>query len=117
MADTAASLQVQELLELLAVVSSFPDEASAVHGAVERAAQALEAEVAAVVFDDRVAAAVGFPEGAVPRVDLLAVAARERDGLEVPGLGRCEAVAANWAATHPAHLSLARGGEEPFSVE
>jgi diguanylate cyclase (GGDEF)-like protein len=117
MADTAASLQVQQLLELLAVVSSFPDEASAVHGAVERAAQALEAEVAAVVYDDRVAAAVGFPEGAVPAEDLLAVARLERDWLDVPGLDRCQAVAANWAGSHPGHLLLARWGDEPFSVE
>src|SRR3954464_4745983 len=106
MVDSAASLQVQQLLELLAVVSSLPDEASAVRGAVERAAQALEAEVAAVVFDDRVAAAVGFPEGAVPSVDLLAVAARERDRLDVPGLGRCQAVAADWAGTPPRPTTL-----------
>src|SRR4051812_45288280 len=117
MVDSAASLQVQQLLELLAVVSSLPDEASAVRGAVERAAQALEAEIAAVVFDDRVAAAVGFPAGAVPSADLLVVAARERDWLDVPGLGRCHAVAANWAGTHPGHLILARWGDEPFSVE
>src|SRR4051812_49666288 len=108
MVDSAASLQVQQLLELLAVVSSLPDEASAVRGAVERAAQALEAEVAAVVFDDRVAAAVGFPAGSVPSVDLLAVAARERDRLDVPRLGRGQAVAAKWGRTHPRHLILAR---------
>ncbi|HEV7900185.1 MAG TPA: sensor domain-containing diguanylate cyclase [Planosporangium sp.] len=117
MADSAASLQVQQLLELLAVVSSLPDEESAVQGAVERAAQALEAEVAAVVFNDRVAAAVGFPIGAVPSADLLAVARRERDWLEVPGLDKCQAVAAPWGGTHPGHLILARWGDEPFSVE
>jgi diguanylate cyclase (GGDEF)-like protein len=117
MSESAASLQVQQLLELLAVVSSLPDEKSAVQGAVERAAQALEAEVAAVVLDDRVAAAVGFPIGAVPSGDLLAVARRERDWLEVPGLDKCEAVAVRWGGTHPGHLILARGGDEPFSVE
>jgi diguanylate cyclase (GGDEF)-like protein len=117
MAESAASLQVQQLLELLAVVTSLSDEKSAVQGAVERAAQALEAEVAAVVFNDLVAAAVGFPVGAVPTSDLLAVARRERDWLEVPGLGKCQAVAAPWGGTHPGHLIIARWGDEPVSVE
>jgi diguanylate cyclase (GGDEF)-like protein len=117
MADSAASLQVQQLLELLAVVSALPNEDDAVHGAVERAAQALEAEVAAVVYDERVAACVGFPVGAVPTEDLLAVAHRQRDWIDVPGLGRCPAVAAAWLGTHPGHLLLARWGDEAFSVE
>jgi diguanylate cyclase (GGDEF)-like protein len=117
MAESAASLQVQQLLELLAVVTSLSDEKSAVQGAVERAAQALEAEVAAVVFEDHVAAAVGFPIGTVPTADLLAVARRERDWLEVPGLDKCQAVAAAWGGTHPGHLIISRWGDEPFSVE
>jgi diguanylate cyclase (GGDEF)-like protein len=117
MADPSTSLQVQQLLELLAVVSSLSDERSAVHGAVERAAQALEAEVAAVVFEGRVAACVGFPVGSVPSEVLLAVARREQDWLDVPGLGRCQAVAAGWLGTRPGHLILARWGDAPFSVE
>ncbi|GDY31524.1 sensor domain-containing diguanylate cyclase [Gandjariella thermophila] len=111
-----SGFQVQQILELLAVVSSYPDEDSAVQGAVERAAQALEAEVAAVVFADRVAACVGFPVGAVPEADLFAVARRERDRLDVPGAGRCHTVAAGWGGGHPGHLVLARG-DDPFSVE
>jgi diguanylate cyclase (GGDEF)-like protein len=117
MAESAASLHVQQLLELLAVVTSLSDEESAVRGAVERAAQALEAEVAAVVFDDRVAAAIGFPMGAVPEAELLAVARRERDWLDVPGLGKCQAIAAAWGGSHPGHLIIARWGDEDLSVE
>ena len=116
MGDAAAALQNQQLLELLAVVSALPTEDAAVHGAVERAAQALEAEVAAVVFDDRVAACVGFPVGAVPAEAMLAVVHRQRDWIDVPGLGRCHAVAAGWLGTHPGHLLLARWGDT-FSVE
>jgi diguanylate cyclase (GGDEF)-like protein len=117
MVDSAASFQIQQLLELLAVVSSYPDEASAAHGAAERAAQALEAEVAAVVFGRRVAACVGFPEGEAPDAEIVAVAQRERDHLDVPGVGRCATVTAGWGGTHPGHLVLARWGEEIFSVE
>jgi diguanylate cyclase (GGDEF)-like protein len=117
MAGNPESLQIQQLVELLAVVSSFPDETTAVQGAVERAAQALEAEVAAVVLADRVAASIGFPAGAVPDDDVLAVTRHELDHLDVPGLGTCHATSAMWAGTHPGHLMLARWGDDPFSVE
>ena len=116
MSDPAASLQVQQLLELLAVVTSLSDAKSAVQGAVERAAQALEAEVCAVVMDGKVEAAVGFPIGAIPDADLLAVADRERDWLDVPGLDRCQAVTAAWGGTHAGHLIVARWGDDPFTV-
>ena len=117
MTGLAGSYHGQQLLELLAVVSSCDDEESAVRGAAERAAQALEAEVAAVVIDDVVVAAVGFPVGHVPEAELLAVARRQRDDVDVPGLGSCPAVAADWSGSHPGHLVLARWGEDGFTVE
>jgi diguanylate cyclase (GGDEF)-like protein len=107
----------QQLLELLAVVSECLDEESAAGAAAERAAQALDAEVAAVVIDDEVAAVVGFPVGRVPAADLVAVARRERDQVDVPGVGSCRAIAADWGGGRPGHLVLARGGEPGFSVE
>ncbi|GAA3436363.1 sensor domain-containing diguanylate cyclase [Kutzneria kofuensis] len=107
----------QQLLELLSVVSECSDEESAAHAAVERAAQALDAEVAAVVIDDEVAAVVGFPVGRVPQDDLVAVAHRERDNVDVPGVGHCHAIAADWGGSRPGHLVLARWGERGFSVE
>jgi diguanylate cyclase (GGDEF)-like protein len=116
MADPAGALHIQQLVELLAVMSSFRDEASAVQGAVERAAQTLEAEVAAIVSGDRVLASVGFPADGVPHDDLIAVARRERDRLVVPGVGGCHATAAAWGGTDPGYLVLARS-DEPFSVE
>jgi diguanylate cyclase (GGDEF)-like protein len=115
--SAATSLQVQQLLELLAVVMSFSDEQTAVHGAAERAAQALEAEVSAVMYGDQVAAAVGFPAGAVPAAELLAVADGKRDWLDVPGLERCHAFAASWNGSHPGHLIIARAGDDTFSPE
>jgi diguanylate cyclase (GGDEF)-like protein len=107
----------QQLLELLAVVSECSDELSAAQAAVERAATALEAEVAAVVIDDEVSAAVGFPVGRVPAADLVSVAHRERDNVDVPGVGRCHAFAADWGGGRPGHLVLARWGAQGFSVE
>ncbi|WP_051367992.1 sensor domain-containing diguanylate cyclase [Hamadaea tsunoensis] len=117
MADGPGSLQVQQLLELLAVMSSFTDEDAAARGAAERAAQALEAEVAAVVLDGQVVAAIGFPRDAVAEQDLLAVGRRERDWLDVPGLGKSPAVTASWAGSRPGQLIVARWGYDSFSVE
>jgi diguanylate cyclase (GGDEF)-like protein len=98
------------------VISSYPDEESAVRGAAERAAQALEAEVAAVVFGDHVVASVGFPMGESPDDDLVAVARGELEKLAVPGVGDCTTVAAKWGGTHPGSLVLARWGET-FSIQ
>jgi diguanylate cyclase (GGDEF)-like protein len=106
-----------QLLELLAVVSSYPDVNSAAQGAAERAAQTLEAEVAAVVVGGRVVASIGFPADAVPTADLLALARRELDELDVPGVGRCQTLSTSWGGDHPGHLILARWGEENFSVQ
>ncbi len=116
MIETPGSVQIQQLLELLAVVSSYSDQESAIQGAVERAAQALEAEVAAVIVDGQVHGCVGFPIGRVPNDDLLAVARKERDWVEVPGAGTCHAMAAGWVGAHPGQLVLARWGEN-FTVE
>ena len=117
MSDGAASLQVQQLLELLAAMTSLSDEAAAVQAAAERAAMALEAEVCAVVLGDEVTAAVGYPAGLTPAyADLRAVADRERDQLDVPGLGTCAAVAAAWAGAHPGSLVIARWGDDPFTA-
>ncbi|GHJ47806.1 hypothetical protein Cs7R123_51480 [Catellatospora sp. TT07R-123] len=112
----AESLYIQQLVELLAVVSASPDEPTAVQNGVERSAQALEAEVAAVVFDGKVAASIGFPPDAVPQEDIVAVGAQQRADLDVPGLGRCPAVSASWAGSRPGQLVLARWGEG-FGIE
>ena len=108
---TPASPHIQQLVELLAVVSSYEDEAAAVQGAVERSAQALEAEVAAVILGDQVVASIGFPAGRVPAADLIDVAMRRRDWLDIPGSGPSPATTASWGGNH-GHLVLARWGEE-----
>ena len=74
----------QQLAEFLGAVSVCETEASAALTAVERAAEALEAEVAAIVCGGEIVAAVGYPEGAAPAGELMTVA---KDGgeLVVPG--------------------------------
>ena len=71
---SGANWSTQQLAEFLAVVSSVPEPAAAIREAIERSAEALEAEVGAVVRHDQVVASVGFPAGAAPHDELVALA-------------------------------------------
>ena len=117
MGPAVENWSTQQLAEFLAVVSSYPDEASAVLGAVERAAEALEAEVAAILKDGVVVASIGFPGAEPPAGKLQAVAAGALDRLDVPGVGPCATVAVPLEAESSGALVLARAGEVGFSSE
>ena len=119
MTHGAESWSTQQLTEFLALVSSFTDAAAATRGAVERAAEAVDAEVVAVVRDGMVAAAVGFPEDDVPKDQIIALAAagstvRQAD---IPGLGGCRIAVISLDGEVPGQLLVARAGDEDFSGE
>ena len=79
----------QQLAEFVAAVSAAENEASAATRAVERAAEALDAAVAAIVCDGRLIASVGYPNGTAPIGELEAVKPGfEGSTLEVPGVRR-----------------------------
>jgi diguanylate cyclase (GGDEF)-like protein len=104
-----------QLAEFLAVVSAVPEPGAAIREAIERGAEALEAELGAVVQNGAVVASVGFPAGAVPEAELAAMAAGDADVAEVPGLGPCRtAVAPLEVDDGQACMVLARLGEDPF---
>ena len=105
-----------QLAEFLAAVSALPNEAAAVAGAVERAAEAVEAEVAALLRDGRPVAAVGFPRDRVPLDELREVVAGRRRHLDVPGVGPCPVLVIPMEGGVAGTLVLARSGE-PFERE
>jgi diguanylate cyclase (GGDEF)-like protein len=115
MADLGESWTTQQLVEFLSLVSSFPDEQSAICGAVERAAEALEAEVGAVVSDGQLLASTGFSEDHVPARQLVAAGEGRLTTLEVPGAGTCAVISVPLEEQVPGHLVLARGGGEAFT--
>ncbi|MDQ6915470.1 MAG: EAL domain-containing protein [Actinomycetota bacterium] len=106
----------QQLVEFLALVSSFGDEASATRGAVERAAEALEAEVAALVRGHEIVAAIGFPAGDLPEDRLLELLSGGHEHAELPGLGRCSVAVVHLEGSDD-HLLVARAGEDVFTFE
>src|SRR5436190_7393223 len=101
----------QQLVAFLEAVWSPRTEAAVGLMAVERAAESLDAEVAAIVCPDRVVAVVGYPEGAVPVRELTLIAADgARHELTVPGFGVCRAVTVSLDYPAGATFALARAG-------
>ena len=114
----AATWSTQQLAEFVAAVSAAESEPAAALAAVERAAEALDSDAAAIVGGGKVLATVGFPRGAAPVADLEAVKSGRGDcSLEVPGVGPCAATAA--ALEHPpgATLVVARAGVDGLTTE
>jgi diguanylate cyclase (GGDEF)-like protein len=84
----------EQLAEFLGAVSSSTGRRSAVNVAIQRAAEAIDAEVAAVVTSGTVEAVVGFGDGAVPDAALVDAANGRIGSVDVPGAGSCATVAA-----------------------
>jgi signal transduction histidine kinase len=106
--ETSAAWSTQQLVEFLAAVSSFDTESGAALGAVERAAESLDAEVAAIVAGGDVLASVGYQEGAVPVYELQSVASEASRQLTIPGVGLCPATSVPLEYPPAGALVLAR---------
>jgi hypothetical protein len=92
MTDVSASWAPQQLAEFLGAVSECVEEAGAAREGVERAAEAVEAECAALLRDGAVVASVGWPRFEVPERRLAEVVAGRADRVHVPGAGPCPAL-------------------------
>lgn len=90
--SSSDSWATPQLAEFLAHVSLLEDEQAALDAAVERVAEALDAEIAAVVVAGRVASSIGFAAGIDAEADLLAAAGESRSVMHAPGIGRCATV-------------------------
>lgn len=116
MTGSGIVLAARQLVELLAAVSSYPDDDSAAQGAAERAAQAFEAEVAAVVVAGALWASVGYPRGQAPTGDLVGATPDRRPVLDVPGVGPCPSLVVPMG-NQAGHLLVARAGPDAFTTE
>src|SRR2546423_107466 len=104
------SWSTQQLVEFLAFVSSFKDSDAAVRGAVERAAEALDADGGAIVRGEQVIASIGFPADDAPADALLAVARGQAAAVDVANVGPCPAIALRFAEGSPGWIVLAAAG-------
>jgi diguanylate cyclase (GGDEF)-like protein len=114
----ASSWSTHQLVEFMAGVSASSDVESAMRLAVERAAEALEAEIGALLLPDRVVTSVGFPDANAPEAELLALAgAKDGDAAELPGVGPCRVAFASLHGDGGGRLMLGRLGDDPFGRE
>jgi diguanylate cyclase (GGDEF)-like protein len=115
MSFQAESWTTQQLAEFLSVVSSFTEETDALQGCVERAAEAIDTEVAALVRHGHVGASIGFPSGAEPVDELVAAAEEVRFERTLGELGLCTGMCS--AVGDEGTLLVARVGRDGFSQE
>ena len=117
MPEGAKTWATHQLAEFLAAVSACEDETEAVRRAVERAAEALEAEAGAVVRDGTVVTSIGFPRGEAPEAELVRIAASSTEALDVPGVGPCAPARAPLDGAADDCLVLLRECDERFTRE
>jgi PAS domain S-box-containing protein len=114
---TPANWSTQQLTGFLATVSSASDERTASRLAVERAAEALDAEVAALLREGEVYVSIGFPSDPALEHALAEVAEGRTTTLLAPGLGECSALAIDVEDNTSATLVLARSSGGRFAVD
>jgi diguanylate cyclase (GGDEF)-like protein len=111
-APSPSSWAAQQLAEFLGAVSACPDEAAAAREGVERAAETVEAEGAALLRGGAVVASIGWPRFEVPERALRAIAERGSGEILIPGAGVCPAAGLPLEG-EDGRLVVARAGE-PF---
>jgi diguanylate cyclase (GGDEF)-like protein len=106
----------QQLAEFLAGLSSADSVEVAKLRAVERAAEALESEVGALVREGSVKAAIGFPPGRVPADRILRMVQKGETSIDLDGLGSCAAIAVPLEGD-AGHFMLARSSGDFSPLE
>ena len=105
----ALQQMVRYLMELAPGPDAVLDRAHTLRVGMERAAEALEAEVAVVLWEGRPLESIGFGTGQVPIDQVQSVASGESGYIDVPGVGPCAAVGV--IVDRTGHLVLARAGD------
>jgi diguanylate cyclase (GGDEF)-like protein len=108
--DLTGSWAAQQLAEFLHAVSDAADEAAAGREGMERAAEAVGAECAALLRDGAIVASIGWPRFELPERALAAVVAGEVVDVPVPGAGPTPALCLGLDGGE-AHLVVVRAGE------
>ena len=117
MPDRFVNWSTQQLAEFLAAVSAVETEEAATIAGIERMAEALEAEVAAIVRDGAVAVSVGFADGRAPDRELLRLVESGEARGRVPGLPECAAMIVPLGGAAGARVLLLRASDDFDAVD
>ena len=99
------------------MVSSAEDERTASRVAVERAAEALDAEVGALIRRGEVVASVGYRRDPMLEAALIEVAEGTTNRLMGPGVEERAAITITVEAETPSRLVFARAGDRDFTAD
>ncbi len=114
---TAPGWSTRQLAEFLEAISGVGDVDAARNAAVDRAAEALDADFAAVVDDSSILVSNGDGADGISAAALEAVRNGRSKAIELPGSGRCVAVSIAIGGETESSLIVARCGEQTFSSE
>jgi diguanylate cyclase (GGDEF)-like protein len=117
MTTAAGNWSTQQLAEFLSGISTCNAEEEATQHAVERAAEALEAEVCIYIRAGEVIDSIGFPPGTVVADPVIAAVEGTKDSIEVPGIGDCPVMVVPVPGRIGGHLLLARVGNNFVASE
>ncbi len=106
------SWPAQQLAEFLAILSVHSDPGAATCNGIERVAEALDAEVAAVVRDGCPIVSIGFPAGEVPEALLRRLVASNCRRCDLPWIGDCGVAREPLDREQLTSLLVARAGRE-----
>jgi diguanylate cyclase (GGDEF)-like protein len=98
-------------------LASAGDPEAVVLEAIDRAAEAMEAEVAALIRDGSVISSIGFANGEAPVETLLRTVAGRLTQADLPGVGLCHVSGASFESQGDYCLVVARTGDVAFSAE
>jgi diguanylate cyclase (GGDEF)-like protein len=113
---SSSGWSTQQLTEFLAAVGSLSDETAVQLRAVERIAQAVEAEMALLTIRDVPVASVGFGV-TTPERRLWQRISAAGNQVEVAGLGLCQRWTVELEEDMQGTIHLIRAGSDPFSSE
>ena len=106
----------QQIAEFLSAVSSLPDETAAITSGLERAAEALEAEIAFYSLGDVIEASIGFRRGKVPSNLRPSMAEGANGTIELDPYGTCYTTVAELEKGKGESLVVIRSGG-PFDPD
>jgi diguanylate cyclase (GGDEF)-like protein len=108
---------LEQLTAYLFGLASAGDPEAVVLEALDRAAEAMEAEVAALIRDGSVVSSIGFANGHAPVEALLHTVAGRLTQADLPGVGPCHVSGASFESQGDYCLVVARTGDVAFSAE
>ncbi len=115
--STVESWSTQQLAEFAGLFAESADEQWACQRGVERAAEALEAEIAVLIRSGQVVGAIGFGAGEVPVAQLLDALDRRLETVELDRAGRAWVLASRLEPESRSALIVGRFGKAGFSQE